>query len=192
MTKRDRTHQVVLLVSLPLLAWLVMMVFHEAGHVLGAWLTGGDVRRVVLHPLAFSRTDVNPNPAPGVVVWAGPIVGVALPLSIWLLAAWRRLRVTPILRFIAGFCLLANGAYLAGGSFDRVGDAGDMLRTGTPIVVLWVVGGLAAASGLALWHRQGKHFGLGRDATPVPVRQAYGCVLALMLIAVGMWGWSLQ
>lgn len=190
MNARDRRHQVVLLGSLPLLAWLLMMVLHEAGHVFGAWLTGGKVQRVVLDPLAFSRTDVDPNPMPGVVVWAGPIIGVALPICLWLAAAALRSGVAPVLRFIAGFCLLANGAYLAVGSFDRIGDAGDMLRTGTPIYMLWIIGGLAAVLGTALWHGQGKHFGLGRAAAPVSPRIAYGCLLSFVALVVIMSLWT--
>jgi len=44
------------------LSWLLMQALHETGHVLGAWLTGGQVVKLVLNPLAISRTDVSPNP----------------------------------------------------------------------------------------------------------------------------------
>ena len=63
--------------------------------------------------------------------WAGPILGVALPVAAWLAAALCRLVGAYLLRFFAGFCLVANGAYIAGGSFDRLGDAGVMLRHGS-------------------------------------------------------------
>lgn len=45
-----------------------MQAIHECGHVLGAWLTGGQVARVVLNPLTLSRTDLAENPRPLVVV----------------------------------------------------------------------------------------------------------------------------
>src|SRR3954451_22380263 len=100
-----------------------MQAVHEFGHVLGAWLTGGRVARVVLHPLTISRTDLAENPAPLAVVWAGAVLGVVLALAAWGLAAAFRLPGAYLLRFFAGFCLVANGGYLAGGSFDRLGDA---------------------------------------------------------------------
>src|SRR5437870_4523012 len=117
-----------------------MQAVHEAGHVLGAWLTGGDVVKVVLHPLTISRTELGHDPHPTIVVWAGPVFGVCFPLLAWGLAAAVRLPGSFVLRFFAGFCLIANGAYLAGGSFDGIGDCGVMLRNGTPIWLLWLFG----------------------------------------------------
>src|SRR4051812_8876543 len=78
-----RFHQFLLIGSFVPLCWLAMMATHELGHVLAAWLTGGTATKVVLHPLAISRTDVWPNPEPLVVVWSGPLVGVLLPLLLW-------------------------------------------------------------------------------------------------------------
>ena len=48
--------------------------------------------------------------------------------------AWRLVRVPGLYlwRFFTGFCMIANGLYIAVGSFDRVGDAGDLLRHGAP------------------------------------------------------------
>src|SRR5690606_29141585 len=103
------------------------------GHVLAAWSSGGRVAKVVLHPLAISRTDVAPNPHPLVVVWCGPLVGALLPLVLWGVLAFFRHPATPYARFFAGFCLIANGLYIGAGSFDGVGDAGEMLREGTPM-----------------------------------------------------------
>jgi hypothetical protein len=71
------------------LSWLAMQAVHELGHILAAWLTGGTVERVILEPLAISRTDVSPNPSPLAVAWAGPLVGVALPLFLATLWHWR-------------------------------------------------------------------------------------------------------
>jgi hypothetical protein len=52
---------VVLLTVNAALFWLLFMVVHEGGHVLGAWATGGRVTRVVLSPVALNRTDVSPT-----------------------------------------------------------------------------------------------------------------------------------
>ena len=65
------------------------------------------------------------------------------------------------LRFFAGFCLIANGAYLSAGSFGRVGDAGALLDLGTPLGLM-IGGGLGCVViGLTLWHRLGPQFGWG-------------------------------
>ena len=74
-------------------SWIGMQAVHELGHVLAASATGGTVQRVVLHPLTISRTDVSPNPSPLAVAWAGPLVGVILPLL-----CRRRGKVDSILR----------------------------------------------------------------------------------------------
>jgi hypothetical protein len=180
-----RLPQVVLILSVLLGSWLGMQAVHELGHVLGAWLTGGEVARVVLDPLTISRTDLGYNPRPLVVVWAGPVLGVLLPLVPWVAAAALRLPGAFVLRFFAGFCLVANGAYIAGGSFDRIGDCGVMLRHGSPPWTLWLFGVVAIPAGLWLWHRQGPHFGLGPGRGKVPPVIAWTCLavcVALLLL----------
>ena len=177
-----RVHQVVLIVSILMLSWSGMMVVHEFGHVLVAWWTGGTVTRVVLHPLAISRTDVSPNPQALLVVWAGPMVGVLLPMAAWGVAAWTRLPGSYLLRFFAGFCLIANGAYIGIGEFDRVGDAGDLLRHGASRWHLWLFGIATIPVGLLLWHRQGCYFGLGTARGKVSERAAYACLVGLVTI----------
>jgi hypothetical protein len=144
------------------LCWMGMQAVHELGHVLAAYATGGTVERVVLHPLTISRTDLSHNPHPLVVAWAGPILGVLFPLICWGGFYLGRLRGEKLLRFFAGFCLIANGAYLGFGSVGRVGDAGDLLRHGTLPSLLWVFGGVAIGAGFALWHSLGPRLGLQR------------------------------
>lgn len=182
--RADRSAQVVLIAALLPLCWVGMMIVHELGHVLGAAATGGRVERVVLHPLTISRTDVMPNPQPLMVTWAGPVVGVLLPILV--LATWRLLRapLSHVWRFFTGFCLIANGLYLAVGSFDRVGDAGDLLRHGAAPWQLWLFGLLTVPFGFALWHGQGRYFGLGKDAQPVSRRAAAITALLLTLVVV--------
>jgi hypothetical protein len=92
-----------------------------------------------------------------------------------------------LLRFFAGFCLIANGAYIGGGSFDRIGDAGVMLRHGSSPWWLWTFGAVTVPAGLRLWHRQGQHFGLGRTAGKVSALAAYiGLAVLLSLIVLGL------
>jgi hypothetical protein len=136
-------------------AWLAMMAVHEAGHVLHAWVTGGRVVHVELPLLGFSRTDVSPNPRPAAVAWGGPLWGCLLPLAAWTVCPRKAPRARATLQLFAGFCLIANGVYLGIGWIDRVGDAGDLLRRGTPVWVLVAFGLIASAAGLYLWHRIG-------------------------------------
>lgn len=183
----SRRHQVLLIVSTILGSWLGMQLIHECGHVLGAWLSGGSVARVNLSPLTLSRTDVHANPRPLAVAWAGPLVGVLAPLLIWGIAQVARRSWAFVLRFFAGFCLIANGLYLGIGSLDRVGDCDDLLRHGAKVWQLWLFGCCTAPLGLWLWHRQGRHFGLAPGASGRVHRgTAYGTMIACMiLLALG-------
>ena len=117
-----------------------MMALHEFGHLIGAAITGGGVERVELHPLTISRTDVSPNPHPAIVVWLGPVVGSVLPLVLFVMMPRRFTGQRNVARFFAGFCLVANGVYIAVGSFERIGDCAEMLRTGTPLWVMLAFG----------------------------------------------------
>jgi hypothetical protein len=177
-----RLLQANLIVSLALASWLAMQAVHEFGHVVGAWSTGGRVEKVVLYPTVISRTDLSINPHPLAVTWAGPILGSLLPLAIWGLAVALRRRESYLLKFFAGFCLIANGMYIGIGSFYRVGDAGDMLRHGASHWQLWLFGAITFVAGLALWNGLGKHFGFARSNSEVSHRASIGCLLALSII----------
>jgi uncharacterized membrane protein len=176
-----RFYQLLLISTFLPLCWLWMLAIHELGHVLAARATGGRVVGVVLQPLAISRTDVAPNPAPLVVAWAGPLVGVCLPIALWALFKFARWRLAYLARFFAGFCLIANGAYIGIGWVDRVGDTGAMLRCGTPLWWLWSFGTVSLLGGLLLWHHLGPHFGLGDHGAAVEPRDAYLCAGLLTL-----------
>jgi hypothetical protein len=141
----------------------------------------------VLHPLAFSRTDVSPNPRPRLVAWGGVAWGSALPLVVWL--ASRRLRrpLTPLWRFFAGFCLIANGVYLVSAVAKPVGDADDLIGLGVPRAVLVIIGVSLAAAGLCLWHGLATHLGPRAE----PNRPALAATLiALGLLIGGMLAWT--
>jgi hypothetical protein len=166
------------------LSWFWMQAIHELGHVLGAWLTGGNVEQVVLHPLTISRTDLGRNPHPLMVAWAGPLFGVLLPLATWGVLAAARVPLAWLARFFAGFCCLANGLYLGVGSIERVGDAGDILHYGSPIWALWLFGLILAPFGLALWNGLESKFGWGKPDEPVSWRFVLGCAGLLLTTIV--------
>ncbi|CAN5479136.1 hypothetical protein BH10PLA1_BH10PLA1_14830 [soil metagenome] len=138
--------------------WLAMTAIHEAGHVLGAKASGGVVNRVVWGPVSLSRTDVYPNPNPRLVTWAGPAFGALAPLLLeWL---GRRSRFANLLGVLAGFCLIANGAYLASGVIYPVGDARDLIHLGTRRWVLLAAGMPMCVVGLLIWHKVSPRFRL--------------------------------
>lgn len=149
------------------------MAVHELGHVLGAYVTGGQVEIVVLYPLAISRTDVSPNPHPAIVVWLGPIIGCLLPLAVMLSVPKQLQVLRKIAEFFAGFCLIANGTYISFGTFNSIGDCGEMLRTGTPSWVMLVFGVVAISTGLTLWHRLGSFKDFQDNAHLVSPNYAY-------------------
>jgi hypothetical protein len=181
MGRRNRLHQLLLIGTLLPLCWLWMQVVHEAGHVIAVWAAGGEIARVVLHPLTISRTDVAVDPIPLLTVWAGPLVGVLGPLMAFAFVRVARLPLSYLLRFFAGFCLVANGAYIGIGAFAGVGDAGQMLRHGTPILCLFAFGVATLPVGLWLWHGLGRYFGLGPNARPAEPSAAYLCAVLLLL-----------
>ena len=122
-----------------------------------------------------------PNPA--MVVWLGPILGCLIPLVLWLLVPRRMTSARNVASFFAGFCLISNGSYIAIGSLDRVGDCGEMLRTGSPLWTLFAFGVVTVALGLFLWHRLGslKHF--LSNPSVIASRSAY-LVLSVLLAVI--------
>jgi hypothetical protein len=174
-----------LVVTLPL-AWLLMQGVHELGHVLAAWFTGGEVERVVWHPLTISRTDLGKNPRPLVVAWAGPVGGILLPTLVWGILEALRIPLASLARFFAGFCWLANGLYIGFGSLEGIGDAGDLLRHGAPRWTLWLFGLIAAPAGLAFWNGVRTKMGLGTKAEPVAGRLIVWCAVALVALMAAL------
>lgn len=180
-----RWPQAMLIGSLLGASWLGMQIVHELGHVLGTWATGGSVTHVELKPWTISRTDVSPNPRPLVVAWAGPLFGVLLPVVLWLAACAARRSWDYLLRFFAGLCLVANGAYIGCGAFAPVGDAADMLREWPARWPLGLFGVVTIPAGLALWSGLGARFGLGAAKGRVDRTHATLSVLTLVAILAG-------
>ncbi len=180
----QRFHQLVFIVSILALSWFAMMAVHELGHVVGALVTGGTIERVVLHPLTISRTDVSPNPIPSVVVWLGPILGCVIPLIAWVAIPQRFVNTRNVALFFLGFCLLANGAYIAIGSIDRIGDCKEMLQTGSPTWLLFAFGALTIPIGFYAWHRLGSVKVFLSDPTLVEPTIAYTLFVSLVVMLI--------
>ncbi|MEI8196029.1 MAG: hypothetical protein WCI73_08985 [Phycisphaerae bacterium] len=186
-----RLLQILLIVTFLGFSWLAMQVVHESGHVLLAKLTGGQVLKVVLHPLVFSRTDLGENPHPLAVVWGGPLVGSLLPLLICGVAAALRLPGVYLMRFFAGFCLVANGAYIGAGRWLSEGaDPWVMTEHGSPWWWLVLFGLITVPLGLYLWHRQGLHFGLGVAQGHVNKWAAITSTILLLALVGGELLWN--
>lgn len=182
----DRLHQVVLIVSVVLLSWFGAMLVHEFGHVIGAVATGGRVDGVVLPAVGFSQTLIGGEPHMLITIWAGPLVGVLLPLAVY--AGWLagRLPGDYVWRFFCGVCLVLNGAYLAFGTINNAGDVGDLLFYGAAKWQLWFFGAVTMPTGMWMWRGIGAHFGLGAARGRVQPMAAYTCAGLLVLLVVVM------
>jgi hypothetical protein len=180
----DRLYQALLIVGTLGFSWLGMMAVHELGHVIHVWASGGAVRQIVLPLLGFSRTDVSLNPHPLLVARGGALWGAILPLV--LLLAVRRFgrRFAFLAAFFAGFCLIANGAYLAGGAWINAGDAADLLHLGASRWQLLGFGLPAIAVGLLLLNGLGPNFGLAQPHGRVDRRAALLAASACIAIVL--------
>jgi hypothetical protein len=180
----DRRFQAMLIVSMVGLSWLLMMVLHESGHLLHGWLSGAQLVRVELPPLGFSRTDFADNPHPLFVAWGGGIWGCLLPLAILAAVRFGTPCYAYLAAWFAGFCLIANGAYLAAGSLfgGTADDAGVILHCGGSQWHLLAFGIPATAAGLYLWNGLGPHFGLSASGGKVDRKAAVAVAVTLAVV----------
>lgn len=109
------------------ISWVVMTFTHELGHIIGGWSGGATLLEFDMVPWRLPYSLHNPDPNPRLTLWSGPLFGVVAPLAI--AAIIRR----PLAWFVADFCLVANGVYLALAwlSGDRFLDTPRMLAVGT-------------------------------------------------------------
>ena len=140
-------------IAIAVWCWFLFTWTHEFGHVLGAWLTDSGVDRVVLHPLAFGRTDVQPNKNPLIVVWAGPLLGIFLSAIVSLAWIAVSIRLWPLFLLGMGFSLLSNGTYIGTGAIAPAADTEVMVSLGTPRWILALFGLTAGSSGYVMCKR---------------------------------------
>lgn len=90
-----------------IVSWCVMALVHELGHILCGTCCGGALQTYDLRPWHLPFSIFDPDPIPLVTLWGGPMLGAAVPALFAFLVrrdwSW----------FIAFFCILANGLYLA-------------------------------------------------------------------------------
>jgi hypothetical protein len=121
-----------ILVALSLTAWCCMTICHEVGHIVGGYLSGAKLRSAELRPWRIPYSLFEPDPHPWMTLWSGPVLGALAPLAVSRVVrdAW--------IQFIADFCVLANGCYLAVAwcSGDHLLDTARLLQAGTH--PLWI------------------------------------------------------
>ena len=113
-------------------SWIVMTFTHEMGHMIGGMCFGGSLRSADLLPWHLPYSIFDPDPFPLVTLWAGLIIGVLAPVAVAMIIQreW--------MWFMAHFCVLANGAYIATAWFsgDRYLDTQKLLEHGaSPIAI---------------------------------------------------------
>lgn len=182
--RRERLLALLLHISTIVFCWLAMQAVHESGHVLHALWSGARVTKVVLHPATLSRTDVAFNNTPRFVAWGGFIWGIVVPLGVLALVRAYARHYFFLAQFFAGFCLVANGAYMAAGAVWRIGDSADLLSHGESKALLIALGVLLTAAGLWAWNGLGRHFAIGRHAEHVTPRLAWTIAGAAAVLLV--------
>jgi hypothetical protein len=139
------TRFVLLLVA----SWVVMTFTHEMGHIIGGKCCGGSLQSADLWPWHLPYSIFDPDPFPLVTLWAGLIIGVLAPVAVALVIQrdW--------MWFIANFCVLANGAYIATAWFagDRYLDTPKLLEHGASPIAIGVYCSLTIGFGYVGFRR---------------------------------------
>jgi uncharacterized membrane protein YoaK (UPF0700 family) len=120
-------------VALLLASWVVMTFTHEIGHIIGGTCCGGELKSADLWPWHLPYSLFDPDPFPLITLWSGLLIGVFAPLVLAVLIQ----RET--MWFIAHFCVLANGTYIAAAwvTGDRYLDTPKLLEHGaSPVSIL--------------------------------------------------------
>ena len=129
---RSMAQRTAIFATLLAVSWTVMTVCHEVGHLVGGWAGGATLIQADVVPWRLPYSLHQPDPFPLLTLWSGPLLGIAIPVAIAALIrqdwAW----------FIADFCLVANGAYLALAwvTSDRLLDTHRLLAAGaSPLTI---------------------------------------------------------
>ncbi|MCP4177698.1 MAG: hypothetical protein GY756_08020 [bacterium] len=133
-----------------IISWWPMMVIHEFGHIISVLIFGGKINKLILYSWKFTYTIRSGSLHPLIDLWAGPVIGVLIPLIFYLIA--RKLRVGFFWGMFSGFCLIANGIYIGIGWINKIGDTKEMINLGSPIYFMLIFSIVCTVSGLFIWH----------------------------------------
>lgn len=100
------------------------------------------------------------------------------------IGAARLSTIDSLLQFFTGFCGIANGAYLGIGGLDRIGDAGVIMKAGSPPWTLVVFGLVASFSGIFIWHRLGSPLAMLHHRPAIDPWILWGLTATLLLVVV--------
>jgi hypothetical protein len=100
-------HPVLRFMLLLVLSWSVMVTTHELGHIVSGCCLGATLDDFDIRPWRLQYSLFSSDSHPLLTLWGGPVLGVLAPLAVAMLFS------TPEIWFVADFCLLANGVYLA-------------------------------------------------------------------------------
>ena len=130
-------------------SWCVMTFVHECGHIICGWSCGGTLTNFDLLPWHLPFSIFDPDPRPLITLWGGPLLGAVIPLVFAMLIRkdW--------MSFIAYFCVLANGSYLATAwvSGDRYLDTPKLLEKGAYPATVFIYCALTIAVGYVGFRR---------------------------------------
>ncbi len=184
--KCNQTAAYVLIATWLPFCWYAMQLLHELGHLAAAQWFGVEVKGFYFGLLTISYTMLDySGHSPSTllaVTWAGPVAGMLLPTAIWGIAALLKCRDAFLARFLAGFCLVANGCYFLFGPADALTDTGVLLANGAMRWQLAAVGISGIVSGFLLWNRQGSDFGFGKHRKTVHVSSVLVSLLCFVVM----------
>ncbi len=105
---------------------------HELGHACAAWLTGGGVRAIIIHPFGWNWTQYVFGSISNYefATWGGIGFGVAFAAAISLLALLKRSPWLQPLHMLGPVALAMNGVYYATSLIKPVGDPVSLIRYG--------------------------------------------------------------
>ena len=142
-------------------SWCTMLVCHELGHLIMGYVGGAKLVDFDIVPWHLPYSFHSPDPHPLITLWGGPVLGISIPFAAFF--CWRN----AILRFVADFCLLANGCYIAVATWtgDHLLDSQRLLDAGAPITSLILFSALTITVGY-LRFRQDCAAALSRSPRP--------------------------
>lgn len=125
---------------------------HELGHAIAYWITGGTVRRIIIHPFSWSYCiPGSVSEYPSFTTWGGVVFGTIMGLMLVALV-WRWRGPYVMLVFMIGVvACLHGGFYLIFSCLAKSqGDATKLISYGTSPILILAVGLFMMGIGLIL------------------------------------------